>query len=300
MVTFATQQGVVHSWDLRCAIEPFKLRHSPELGHMTSMALGSDRHWIVTGTSKGFVALWDIRFQQCVNLWRHSRGAPISRMATSTVPPPQHWGLPVLSSSARAFIFAAAGSNECAMFEVLSGACTECFRTVAGDSRNLNSHVEDTPRLVDIPISASSRFGILKPQGLQNDSVYVAPVASINCMVGSIGASHHSYLITEGSDDCIRFWDFSTPSTCYVMNGQSQMQPRPSFERIDFEGQRRLMLCRQSQAQGLWDSGKLPRKILHGVKKPEQHHTDSVQDIKVLDNSALVSCSRDCTVKVWR
>jgi hypothetical protein len=49
---------------------------------------------------------------------------------------------------------------------------------------------------------------------------------------------------------------FSTPSMCYVMNVQSQMQPRLSFERIDFEGQRRLMLSRQSQAQGLWDTGK--------------------------------------------
>lgn len=298
VVTFATQQGVVHSWDLRCATEPFKLHQSPEFGHLTGMALGSDRHWIVTGTSKGFVALWDIRFQQCVKLWRHSRGAPISRMATSTVPPPQHWGSPLSSSSARPFIFAAAGANECAMFEVLSGSCTECFRTVAGDSRNFNSHVEDPPRLVDIPIYASSRFGMLKPQNPQNGSKYVAPVASINCMVGSIGANHHSYLITGGSDSRIRFWDFSVPSKCYVMSGQSQMQSRPSFERIDFEGQRRLMLCRQSQ--GLRDSGKLPRKIFHGVKKPEQHHTDSIQDIKVLDNCALVSCSRDCTVKVWR
>jgi phosphoinositide-3-kinase regulatory subunit 4 len=106
MIKFATQQDIVQSGDLlRCAIEPFNMRHSPELGHMTSMALGRDRHWIVTGTSKAFVALWGNYFQQCVKLWRHSRGAPISRMATSTVPPPQHWGyLSCLAARGRSFL----------------------------------------------------------------------------------------------------------------------------------------------------------------------------------------------------
>ena len=265
------------------------------------MALGSDRNWIVTGTSKGYLALWDIRFQQCMNLWRHSRGAPISRLATSSTPPPQTWGSPSKSPNvSRPYIFVAAGSNECAMFDALSGTCSECFRTVVGDSRNLNSHVEDPPSLTEVAISPRSRRGKLKPTYDECSAPYISPVASINCMVGSIGASSHSYLITGGSDCRIRFWDFSTPSKCFVVSGQSQTQSRPSYERIDFEGSRRLMLCRQSQNQGLRDTSKLPRKIFHGLKKPEHNHTDSIQDIKVIDNSALVSCSRDSTVKVWR
>ena len=185
------------------------------------------------------------------------------------------------------------------MFDALSGRCGECFRTVVGDSRNLNSHVEDPPSLTTVPISPKSRRGSLIPQQEICSAPYVAPVNSINCMVGSIGASSLSYLVTGGSDGRIRFWDFSTPSKCFVVGSQSHMQNRPSFERIDFEGQRRLMLCRQSLNHGPRDANKLPRKIFHGLKKPEHSHTDAVQDVKIVENS-LVSCSRDCTIKVWR
>jgi phosphoinositide-3-kinase, regulatory subunit 4 len=299
IVTYGTQFGVLHSWDLRCALEPFKMRHGPELGYLTSMALGSDRNWIVSGTSRGYVALWDVRFQQCLKLWRHSRDAPIARLATSTVPPPDHWGSPTSASSARPFIFAAAGVNECSMFDVFSGKCTGCFRTVAGDTRNLNSHVQDPPDLLDIPFAINRNSGALKPATAPDTSSYTIPLSSVNCMVGSVGAGNHSYLITGGSDGRIRYWDFSSPSKCFVVSGSSSINSRPSYERIDFEGQRRLMLCRQGQNHGLRELNVLPRKSVQGLKKVERYHTDSILDIKLLDQSRIVSCSRDCTVKVW-
>jgi phosphoinositide-3-kinase regulatory subunit 4 len=298
IITFATQKGSVHSWDLRCAREPFVLRHGPDLGHLTSVALGNDRQWIVTGSSRGYLALWDVRFQQAVKLWRHSREAPITSLAASFVPPPHIWGSRAAAGEARPFVFAACGSNECAMFDIETGSCREGFRVVGGVSRDVND-AEALPLLTDIPMSPRRRSNSLLAAGQQLSSQYVPPAASINCMVGSIGAQDQSYLITGGSDSRIRFWDFSTPSKCYVVSGQSQSQPRPSFERIDFEGPRRLMLCRQPQSAGLRDSNTLPRKLFHGVKRPEQYHSDAIQDLKVIDK-ALLSCSRDCTVKVWR
>ena len=51
IVAFATHAGVVHSWDLRCARDPFALSMKPELGHLTSMAVGYDRNWLVAGTA---------------------------------------------------------------------------------------------------------------------------------------------------------------------------------------------------------------------------------------------------------
>jgi phosphoinositide-3-kinase regulatory subunit 4 len=298
VITFATQKGSVHSWDLRCAREPFVLKHGPDLGHLTSVALGNDRQWIVTGTSRGYLALWDVRFQQAVKLWRHSREAPITSLAASFVPPPQNWGPRAAAGEARPFVFAASGPNECAMFDIETGSCREGFRVVGGISRDIND-AEALPSLTNIPMSPRRRSNSLLTAGQQPSSQYVPPVSSINCMVGSIGAQDQSYLITGGSDSRIRFWDFSTPSKCYVVSGQSQSQPRPSFERIDFEGPRRLMLCHQPQSAGLRDSNKLPRKLFHGVKKPEQYHSDAIQDLKVIDK-ALLSCSRDGTVKVWR
>lgn len=305
IIAFATQKGVVHSWDLRCAKEPFVLRHSPDLGYLSSMAIGTDQHWMVTGTSKGFLTLWDIRFQQPVKLWLHSRQSPITRLATSYVVPPQFWHLPQHSDGPRPFVFVSSGSNECSMFDATTGTCSECFRTVSmGDNRNLSGVVEETPRLIETPIATKTNStNTVKPSNQLLMLRHVTPMATINCIVGSIGGNSNSYIVTGGSDCAIRFWDFSRPSNCYVICGRStQLQPKPSYERVDFDSKRRLMLCREPVSTGMsHDSTKFHSpKIFHGHQKNEHHHTDSVQDIKIINNSTVVSCSRDCTVKVWR
>ena len=301
---YATQRGFVHSWDLRSAAEPFVLTTPQETGYITSMAMGSDRNWVVTGTSKGYISLWDLRFQQILKLWHHSRSAPVNRLATSFVPPPQSWiGRGGANSEARPFLFAACGPNECAMFDLSTGSCRECFRTIDYGSRFSRTRLDEMPTLEEVPLSTSARRKVLLSRGIGSrlsDSVS-SSFRSINAMVGSIGASDHSFLITGGSDCRIRFWDFAMPSKCYVSTGPETVQPRPTFERIDYNQSSRLMLCRQPPTPSIKevDGSKIPRKLLQGTKRSEKIHEDAITDLKVV-KSGLLSCSRDCTVKLWR
>ena len=112
VISFATQMGI-HSWDLRCAAEPFALPIRPELGYLTSMAIGNDRNWMVAGTNRGYLALWDIRFRSLVKLWQHSSGAPITRLATCFTTLPQDKGG---NNEDKPFIFMGCGLNESAIF----------------------------------------------------------------------------------------------------------------------------------------------------------------------------------------
>ena len=318
VVTFASQKGSVHSWDLRSSVEPFVLKHGPDIGYLTSMALGTDRNWILTGTSRGFLALWDLRFNQTVKLWHHSRGAPITRLATSFVPPPQMWGSRNLdASSVKPFVFASCGPNECGMFDVSTGDCNQCFRTLGYGSRQAAAHAyyaEDLPKLEEVPISAAStRRSALMTNGFlkshtDGSKSSPSPLNSINAMCGSIGVGDNSYLLTGGGDARIRFWDFAVPSKCFVVSGQPTSQPRPLFERVDLNGGRcRLMTCRQmpsaSRNMGGAASSSLStltkNKLGQALAKPENHHTEAIQDLKIV-NKAVISASRDCTVKVWR
>ena len=82
MLMCGTQGGVVHAWDLRSSTEPYALKLRPELGFLSSMAMGTDRNWMVCGTSRGFIGLWDVRYQTLVKLWHHSSSSPIHRLAT--------------------------------------------------------------------------------------------------------------------------------------------------------------------------------------------------------------------------
>jgi phosphoinositide-3-kinase, regulatory subunit 4 len=318
VVVFATQKGVVHGWDLRCAQEPFKLQHGPDLGHLSTMALGNDRQWLVTGTSRGYLALWDIRFQQAAKLYRHSSGAKICRAATSFVPPPQNWGMKASHVAPRPFVFLGTTSNECGMFDIMDGSCRECFRTVSDDGLDSSLETQELPSLLSVPISPRFRNGALSAradhQQHHQQPPYVTPSTSINCMVGSVGGRGQCFLLTGGSDGRVRFWDFASPSRCYIAAGggldllaSSSLQSntfRPSFERVDFDdgpaatAARRLMICRQPFIPV--PSSRRRQRLPSMSKSADHYHTDSIQDLKIIDSKALISCSRDCTVKVWR
>lgn len=308
IMAFATQKGFVHSWDLRCCEEPFVLKHGPDIGYLTSMTLGSDRNWLVTGTSRGFLTLWDLRFHNAVKLWRHSREAPITRLAAAFLPPPQTWGNRINAvNESKPFIFAACGSNESAMFDITDGSCRECFRTVSHEGGAMASNLEDIPSLQEVPISSSFSVGnsFLMTNGFANKNrscLNPSPTKAINAMVGSIGANDQSYLITGGGDSQIRFWDFSTPSRCHIVSGYSSIHHRPAFERIDFTNPCRLMLCRQSKLPSNINTvgTRISKKSAHGLQtNMNRHHSDAVLDLKIVNN-ALISCSRDCTIKIWR
>lgn len=81
VVTYATQKGGIHGWDLRAANEAFHLPIRPELGYTTSMTIAPDRNWIAVGSSKGYISLFDIRYNACSKLYRHSSESAIHRLA---------------------------------------------------------------------------------------------------------------------------------------------------------------------------------------------------------------------------
>jgi len=288
---YSTQRGGIHSWDVRSNRSPFSLRHGPEMGTLTSLALGSDRNWFVAGTSRGLISMWDVRYHMPVKVWKHSRETRISRLATSFVSPPQQWNNPGAISDPRPYIFVASGRNECGMFDIVSRECHSCFRGVENAS---GAKIEDPPVLQDCKVEFHASECRLKErsQRLWASHPYTS---SMTTMVGNIGAGDQSYLVTGGSDCQIRYWDFSVPSKCFIVCGQSPHSGRPTFERIDFDGKRRLIQCRQNN-RGLTSSG----TVFRGLHKPDVHHSDAIQDLKVVDNYCLLSCSRDCTIKAWR
>jgi phosphoinositide-3-kinase regulatory subunit 4 len=127
VIVSCTQRGQVSGWDLRAALEPFRLTVRPELGYPTSMTVAPDRCWLAVGTSRGFVALFDLRYQVMCRLWRHSSCSAIVRLACCKGLPAGGGGA---SSTSRkdgaaagtgreslppsdgAYLFVAAGDNE--------------------------------------------------------------------------------------------------------------------------------------------------------------------------------------------
>ncbi|RYG67607.1 WD40 repeat domain-containing protein, partial [archaeon] len=227
VLVYATQSGGVHGWDLRCPEPVFRLGLRPELGYATSMTVAPDRQWISVGSSKGYLALWDLRYNTMSSLYQHSSASPLHRLAcckavrnlSST-----QAGLG-LSSTEGAYVFIATNNNEAAVFGLPEGGeCYKCFRSLM-----LNDSKQSlAPLPVLAPISVPTHpFRPVMAAYQQPSSVY-SPHA-VRSMIGRISQTNSSYLITAGSDKHIRFWDFRAPENCYTVAGIEATQSKSLF-----------------------------------------------------------------------
>ena len=110
MLVFVTQAGIVHGWDLRARCEVWCCIVPPDLGYPTAIELGPDNCWFVVGTHRGFLCVWDTRFQIMVKCFQHSSACPIR--ALRFCPPRQRW----MQSGRVAWevptVYVAVGNNE--------------------------------------------------------------------------------------------------------------------------------------------------------------------------------------------
>ena len=300
ILTYATQRGNIHSLDIRCAREPFMLNLKPELGYLTDMEVGNDKNWIVAGTSRGYVGLWDVRFQTMVKLWRHNRDSPIKRLTNA-------FGNS-LDEASRPLVFMGCDNNEAALFDVSTGGCLQCYRVLDSSF----SYVDQSalpPDCLAIPhlesVNIPSQFGkrlVSLDRAIQMTTRSSANGASINALVGNVDPRGTSYLMTGGSDHMIRYWDINTTSKSCCVSGLERNQPLPSFEQLQVGGNSRLILCRQPfiPSHSLMESSKLPLRNRQGIVKCSSRHLDSILDLKIVKNPALLlSAGRDHTIKLW-
>lgn len=228
---YASQKGIVHGWDLRMSQESFQYTLRPELGYPTCSTVSSDRSWICIGTNKGFVALWDMRYNVMSCLWRHSSHVPIHRLACSKYMPSSS---SVLGGS---YLIAATGNNETSIWSIPDGGeCIKCFRSIDVNENfispnDYNNGLDNLPSLD--PINFNTRHynpvvPIISPFTM-NSNCTSSNIGSVRSIIGRISQSSESYLITGGTDRHIRFWDFISPLKCYSIASPDSLQ-KPSFD----------------------------------------------------------------------
>ncbi len=246
VVTFITQAGGIYGWDLRAAREAFHYSLRSELGQPTSFAVSPERAWLSVGTSRGYVSLWDIRYNIMSNLWRHSSNGPIHRLATCKPlarvtaqmqqAAYQNKSEYLIGSAEGAYLFVAAGANEAAVWAIPEGGeCLKCFRSVP--LRNSRQAIGPLPTLSTIslprhpyaPIFSAFENTLGPDPGLIQEHSYRA-------VLGRISDKGTSYLVTAGTDRVIRYWDFSSPYKCFAVSGLLPCQPRPAFETPNVDG----------------------------------------------------------------
>ncbi|UJR33847.1 hypothetical protein I4U23_021270 [Adineta vaga] len=77
ILALATSQGLIVGIDTRCSSPVFRFKN--DLNHRLITALEVDelQSWLAVGTGSGFIDIWDMRFQLCIQGMRHPTGARV-------------------------------------------------------------------------------------------------------------------------------------------------------------------------------------------------------------------------------
>lgn len=291
ILTYATQRGVIHSMDLRCSNEPFSLSFGPEYGYLTSMEVGKDKSWIAAGSNRGYVGLFDIRFQSMIKLWRHSRNSPLNRLANAS------------DSSSWPLLFMGCDNNEAILFDASNGECRQCYRVLEGslsyiDQTALPLDCLSMPYFEDVKVNKAVSLDTALQMNTNRTSTF-----NINALIGSINRNGSSHLITGGSDRMIRYWDLGRSSKSFCVTGLTPSQPSPCFDHMDVGRTSRLYICQQPPVPPvrLLESSKMTLHNRKGIVKCDTRHSDSILDLKVVNypSTCLLSSSRDGAIKLW-
>ncbi len=319
-MTFATQKGGIHGWDLRAPREAFQFQTRPELGYSTCMTVAPDRNWICLGSSKGYISLFDIRFNTLSQLWRHSSAGPIYRLACCKAVKYNYSAgsmIPGLPSTEGAYLFVASENNEAAVWGLPEGGeCYKCFRSLPLNESK--APITPLPSLdpIDLPrhplapilsaataTTGSNRYNNSNTTSSSSSS----SSSSVRSMIGRISPSNASYLITAGSDKQIRFWDFRSAESCYTIAGLEAAQPKSIFvtrKVADDKPAGKLFVC-YSSATPSSDKilqSHLPVREGRGLTAPTVNFRDVITDLKDIDVPIrlLLSSSKDGEIKIWR
>lgn len=126
-------KGNIHGYDIRRRESAWTLIMEPAMGPITCMAIGPTIHSMVVGTARGFIVLWDLRFEFPVQMWYHYDHAPIVSLTVLNCESfvngnklgythPQKGPLVLVSTAV---------SNELCAFDLISGECRSRFQMFA-------------------------------------------------------------------------------------------------------------------------------------------------------------------------
>lgn len=123
LLVYSTQAGGLAAWDLRMGQDAWSLPHSPVAGAVERLVLDpTSQNWLVGGTSRGHLCLWDARFRLPVNEWQHPAGVPVAALALAEAPP-QRLGLG--GRGGAPLLYVAAGDQEVGLWDVAEGTCQQ-------------------------------------------------------------------------------------------------------------------------------------------------------------------------------
>ena len=188
--------------------------------HGVSLCLGTDRnssYYFVSGTSRGYTTVWDLRFMIPVAEWRNPANAPVESIALTTG---QTVGMPSLVGP---LAIISCGEDEISGWDIATGSCD----LVLTYKDYLNQAF--IPEALKEPVMKNSKpaedpLGLARLLGAPD----LRSLSSKRTSVKSILLTESGNVISGGTDRHIRLWNPAAYAESYVVAGSSEMMDKGS------------------------------------------------------------------------
>ncbi|KAK9099167.1 hypothetical protein Syun_026212 [Stephania yunnanensis] len=293
MVMYSTLGCKIHLWDTRTNSTTWTLKATPEEGYISSLVTGSCGNWFVSGSSRGVLTLWDMRFLVPVNSWKFSNVCPVEKMSLF-IPPPN-----ISPAAARPLVYVAAGSNEVSLWNAENGSCHQVLRQANNGNEN---EMSDLPWALarssgksnskqDVRRSVNSRYRV---DELNEPPPHLPGIRSLLSLPGGD-------LLTGGTDLRIRHWDHFSPDRSYCVCGPS-MKGRGNDEVYEARSCCGVQVVQEAYRRPP-ATKMMPKTLLAAAATDSAGcHRDAILSLASvkLSQRILISSSRDGAIKVWK
>ncbi|CAO3623542.1 unnamed protein product [Mucor fragilis] len=291
MLMFATTKCCIYALDLLTMEILWKLQNPKSHGVITSMVTGPKHTWLLVGTMRGILTLYDLRFQIPLKSWLHPSKSRISSLVLITDP----------RDHERHLVRIASGRNEISTWDIEHLTCLEVFAVKSGDEKTAGVFVESYKAL-EVPTDAA----ILSSAFTNNESNLVEN--SIRA-IASHKDSH--FMITGGTDRKIRFWDTARIENSCVVLGLDMEEPKPRYStnaydkmKVHFEFTHINRNNQHAANVGSRTSFNATQSSSNNVITQQHYlmrnHTDAITDIIITaaPYSMIISGDRDGVIKI--
>lgn len=294
LIMYSTQNHGIHLWDTRANSDSWTLKSLPEEGYISTLVTDPCGNWFISGSSRGVVTLWDLRFRIPVNSWEYPRPCPIENMCLY-VPLPHT----PFSSMGRPIVYVAAGSNEVSLWNAETGSCHQVFRVPGSDgdaefselpwalarSQNKTNPKSDPRRNVNLKYRVDE---------LNEPPPRLSGIRSLLPLPGGD-------LLTGGTDLRIRRWDHSRPERSYCVCGPT-VKGLGNDELYESKSSFGVQVVQEMRKRPVTTKLTTKAVLAAAATDPAGCHRDSILSLASvkLNQRLLLSSSRDGAIKVWK
>ncbi|KAF9174249.1 Serine/threonine-protein kinase, partial [Mortierella sp. AD010] len=210
LLVYATNRGNIRALELGSMSPAWNLKNNISHGVITAMVIDNLKAWLLVGTNRGVLTLWDLRFMIAIRSWVHPSKSRISRLVIH----PEHH-----HPSRGGKVVIASGKNDVSVWDIEHVECCEVFGVRNTDEKKALSF--DSFKATE-PLSGSE---LLRNSFTSSDS-NVSADQSVHAV---IFPGECEYMITGGADRKMRYWDMGRVEISYVISGNDSQDPPPKY-----------------------------------------------------------------------